>query len=150
MIQVQTQVLIKDNSGLLRGKCINSITAPNTTAKVGHAIKVTITKAKSKASPIISKAKQQSRLFQRSSKGSLQTLLVIQTKKPIIRYDGSTVKFNTNSAVSVGLKASSSKQRLQLGFKRINSTVPFELKNKVHWQAFGPTLNLIKLAKSLL
>lgn len=149
MIQVQTQIVIKDNSGFLRGKCINSMTPAATAAKVGNAIKVSITKAKAKATAGTAMRKGPGKQQAHSSKGSLQTLLIIQTKKPIIRYDGSTVKFNCNSGVSVGLNPGSNKQRLQFGFKRINSTVPFELKNKVHWQAFGGTLNLIKLAKSL-
>lgn len=160
MIQVQTKILIKDNSGLLQGKCINTSrnNSANSAAKVGHVVKVSITKAKSKANALRKQGvparkaagKQQNRDL--STKGSLQTLLLIQTKKPLIRYDGSSVKFNTNSAVCVVLKAATgtaSKQRLQLGFKRINSTLPFELKNKVHWQTFGGTLNVIKLAKSL-
>lgn len=162
MINVKTKIFIKDNSGLLVAKCINTRTngRANNAAKVGHVVKVTITKAKSKASTLRKQEtrkaanKQQNRDL--SAKGSLQTLLLIQTKKPVIRYDGSSVKFNTNSALCVHLKAArgaatvTTKQHLVLGFKRINSCLPFELKNKVYWQAFGGTINLIKLAKSLI
>ena len=52
-----------------------------------------------------------------SSKGNIENLLIIQTNKPIYRYDGSIVKFNYNCGVSVGFKGPLKKRRLQLGFK---------------------------------
>lgn len=131
MIQNQTKILIKDNSGILKGRCINS---GKQHQGVGMRVKIAISKAK-----IITK--------QKSVKHSgLQDLLLIQTKKAIIRNDGSTITFNGNKAVCVSL---SSKTKLQLAFKRINTTVPFELKKSNSLQSQGPH-NLMKLAKNLI
>lgn len=144
MLQPRSNISIKDNSGLIRGKII-----PNrvlTKCKIGHSVKVTVTRAKSKASLKGSKTGLKQPM---SAKGQLQDLIIIQTRKQLQRYDGSTIKFDTNSGVSINFKGGQRK-RLQLGFKRINTSVPFELKK--HRSSFNHafSFNLIKLAKNLL
>lgn len=140
MLQNQTKILIKDNSGLLQGKIINI--SGTRKAKVGNKLKVTIMRAKLKNN--MGKNVKPGKLP--VLRGKLQDLLVIQTKKKINRYDGSSLKFNSNCGVCVNL----SKKRLQFGFKRINTCVPFELKNNKHWQAFKGSYNLMKLAKNFI
>ena len=140
MIQVKTEILIKDNSGFQQGTCINCQPRKKG-AKVGHSLKVAITKSKRAL-----RAMPRSSI---SSKEVLQNLLVIQTRKPIMRLDGSTIKFNWNCGVSISFKKAP-KNRLQLGFKRINTVLPFELRKRSHWQQFQGTFNIIKLAKNLI
>ena len=131
MIQNQSKIVIKDNSGLLLGRCIN---ARKPYASVGSRIKVAVLKAKS-----ITKRKNESN----SSRNKLlQDLVLIQTKRIIIRNDGSTVKFNENRGVCVSKGRGG---KLQLGFKRINSSVALELK-----QSQKTNANLVKFAKGLI
>lgn len=132
MIQNQTEISIKDNSGLLLGRCINA-GKPGVVPTVGHRIKVTVLKSKA-----ITKRKG-------SKRGTLQDLLLIQTKKLICRYDGSTLRFNGNKGVCV----SGSGTKLQYGFKRINTAVTVELK-KSHTLMSGYSSNIMKLAKNIL
>lgn len=47
------------------------------------------------------------------TKNELKDVIIIQTKKPIMRLDGSTLTFGMNSAVTVNLK----KKSFHLGFK---------------------------------
>lgn len=132
MIRNQSELLIKDNSGILKGRCINIGKSPF--RAIGDFIKISITRSKS------------SRLSKNKNIRSnlVQDLLIIQTKKPIIRYDGSTIKFNQNCGVCVNLNVGKG-MRLQLGFKRIKTTVPFELKGRIKQGSH----NFIKLGKNL-
>jgi len=130
MIQTQTKIIIKDNSGILRGRCIN--TRHKKPKGIGNHVSVAVTKTK---------AHRQTH-FKTSA---CQDLLIIQTKKAVHRYDGSSVQFNVNTGVCVVLND----HKLQLGFKRINTTVPFELKKQNHIKLGQGSSNLIKLAKNL-
>jgi ribosomal protein L14 len=123
-IQTRTEIIIKDNSGLLKGRVINC----KANATVGSKLKLAITKTKSK---------------DQASKKKLQDVLIIQTKKPLIRLDGSTVSFSNNSAVTINL----TRFKLVLGFKRIPSCVPFEV--KCSKSDFKGGANIIKLARAL-
>ena len=140
MIQPKTKILIKDNSGFLKGYCINTYPR-NKGAKVGHCLKVAITKSKNPFS--------QPSLTRSTPKDSLTHLLIIQTKSPITRHDGSIIRFNSNTGVCIVFKKTF-KNRIQLGFRRINTALPFELRKRSHWQSFQGTFNIIKLAKSLI
>jgi len=125
-LQTRSKITIKDNSGLMRGRVINAM--PNAT--LCSKLKLVITKRKSKPQKT-------------KSRNKLQDVLVIQTKRPVLRFDGSTIRFNSNSAVVVNLN----KNTLVLGFKRVNTCVPFEIKHTLKEK--GST-NIIKLAKALL
>lgn len=139
VIQTQTQILIKDNSGLFKGRCINKRT--KSYQKIAGHITVAVTKVKA-----LSKRKGSG-----SRPGHKQDLIIIQTKKPLIRYDGSTIRFHTNCGVCINATHSGSKPKrsgsAQLGFKRIQTTVPFELKTGFQGAKNGH--HLIKLAKTL-
>ena len=80
-----------------------------------------------------------------SMMSQLQDALIIQTNCRISRYDGSGLRFNSNSGVAVSLN----KRKLVLGFKRITSCVPFEIKRVNSQSAFKGSYNIMKLAKSL-
>jgi ribosomal protein L14 len=141
MIQTKTKILIKDNSDFLNANCINSNIKRSAT--VGSCIKVSVSKMKPGSSLSISSKTE-------NAKQSLQNLLIVQTKAPILRADGSSLHFNCNSGVSILLKKAGTKRQHQLGFKRINTAVPFELKNKGYMQKLKGVPNVIKLAKHLL
>lgn len=153
MIQTQTKIVIKDNSDFLQGKCINyTPRIARGAATIGDLIKVTILKTKKSKSPI---SRALNTTTGAKGKSSLQDLLIIQTKKPIYRKDGSTVKFDFNCGVCISFKGITSsiggvgKKRLQLGFKRINTTTTLELKNftRAPLHQFKGAYNLIKLSK---
>ena len=132
MIQNQTKISIKDNSGLLLGRCINA-GKQGVVPTLGQRVKVTVLKSKA-----ITKRKG-------SKRGALQDLLLVQTKKSICRNDGSTLKFNGNKGVCV----SGSGTKFQYGFKRINTAVTVELKKSLG-QYGGYGTNIMKLAKNIL
>lgn len=129
MIQNQTEILVKDNSGVLKGRCINK---GKRYASAGARIKVAVLKTKA--------AYKQKKAFK---KNALQDLLLIQTKKALIRHDGSTLTFNGNKGVCI----TQGQRGLQLGFKRINTAVPFEVKQSSAFKQGLSAKNLIKLAK---
>jgi ribosomal protein L14 len=143
MIQTKTKILIKDNSDFFKASCINS--GVKRSATVGSCIKVSVSKMKPGSS--LSTSLKNNAL---EAKQSLQNLLIVQTKAPILRADGSSLHFNFNSGVSILLKKAGTKRQHQLGFKRINTAVPFELKNKEYIQRLKGVPNVIKLAKHLL
>lgn len=151
MIQTQTKIKIKDNGDFLQGQCINFAKKKiKKAAKIGHCVKVSVTKVKPTA--LYSQdSKKSATGSKRTSmlnikKNSLQDVLLVQVKAPTLRKDGSTIQFYSNCGVCVVFKP----KQHQLGFKRVNTTVPFELKNKVYAQRFKAAYNVIKVAKNLL
>nr|YP_010003065.1 ribsomal protein L14 [Ulva sp. TM637]AZP40089.1 ribsomal protein L14 [Ulva sp. TM637] len=153
MIQTQTKITIKDNSDFLQGQCIN-FSKKNTkkAARIGHCVKVSISKIKPTAlySQEYKKAAGGKTSMVNIKKNSLQDLLLVQVKAPTCRKDGSTIQFYSNCGVCVVFKKAGANKQHQLGFKRVNTTVPFELKNKVYAQKFKAAYNVIKVAKNLL
>lgn len=150
MIQTQTKITIKDNSDFLEGQCINYVKKNiKKAAKIGHCVKVSISKVKPTGlhSQEYKKAGGGKTSMVNIKKNSLQDLLIVQVKAPTRRKDGSTIQFNSNCGVCVIFKPL---KQHQLGFKRVNTTVPFELKNKVYAQKFKAAYNVIKVAKNLL
>lgn len=149
MIQAQTKILIKDNSDLLEGTCINSYQkTTKKAAKVGNCVKASIKKVKSNFAHRNTSGKSTN--TGAVGKKRLNDLLIIQTKRSISRKDGSTIQFSKNCGVSIIFKKSGSKKQHLLGFKRISTTVPFELKNKMYGQRFKAAYNIIKVAKNLI
>ena len=143
MIQTKTKIVIKDNSDFLKANCINSLLGGG--AKVGSCVKVSILKMKSGSNESISLKNASV-----NTRRPLKSTLIVQTRAPIIRADGSSLHFNSNSGVSISLKKTGIRKQHQLGFKRINTAVPFELKNKEYTQKLKGVPNVIKLAKHLL
>ena len=85
MIQVQTELLVADNTGAKRVECIKVLGGSKRRyASIGDIIVVAVKDA-------ISKGKVK--------KGSVHKAVVVRTKQGIFRDDGSKVKFDNNAAV---------------------------------------------------
>jgi len=131
MLQAQSHLYIKDNSASMAGRCINTHGKP--WCAVGDTCTVAITKAKKALGLKTNKVSK------------TQQLLILQTKKAFRRPDGSFVKFSANAAAVYNITKKTSST---LGFKRINTSVAFELK-KTNKKIFSGK-NLIKLAKKVI
>ena len=87
MIQMQTNLLVADNSGARRVQCIKVLGgSKRRTASVGDVIVVTVKEAIPRG---------------RVKKGELHRAVVVRTKKEIRRIDGSTIRFDSNAAVLI-------------------------------------------------
>tara|TARA_B100000745_G_scaffold3229_1_gene2782 strand:- start:285 stop:653 length:369 start_codon:yes stop_codon:yes gene_type:complete len=85
MIQVQTELMVADNTGAKRIECIKVLGGSKRRyASVGDTIVVAIKEAMPKG---------------KVKKGTVHRAVVVRTKKGIYREDGSKVKFDTNAAV---------------------------------------------------
>lgn len=85
MIQMETILQSGDNSGAKRLKCIKVLGgSKKLTADVGDIIVVSVKEALPNS---------------RVKKGSTQKAVVIRTRSPINRKDGSTIRFDENAAV---------------------------------------------------
>jgi large subunit ribosomal protein L14 len=90
MIQMQTNLDVADNSGARRVQCIKVLGgSKRRTASVGDVIVVTVKEAIPRG---------------RVKKGELHRAVIVRTKKDIRRDDGSTIRFDSNSAVLVDPK----------------------------------------------
>ena len=85
MIQVQTELSVADNTGAKSVECIKVLGGSKRRyASVGDSIVVSVKEA-------IPNGKVK--------KGTVQKAIVVRTKYPILRNDGSKVKFDNNAAV---------------------------------------------------
>jgi|TARA_Y100001001_G_scaffold14340_1_gene12733 large subunit ribosomal protein L14 len=85
MIQVQTELSVADNTGAKIVECIKVLGGSKRRyASVGDSIVVSVKEA-------IPNGKVK--------KGTVQKAIVVRTKYPILRNDGSKVKFDNNAAV---------------------------------------------------
>ena len=85
MIQVQTELSVADNTGAKIVECIKELGGSKRRyASVGDSIVVSVKEA-------IPNGKVK--------KGTVQKAIVVRTKYPILRNDGSKVKFDNNAAV---------------------------------------------------
>ena len=85
MIQVQTELMVADNTGARRVECIKVLGGSKRRyAGVGDLIVISVKDA-------IPKGKVK--------KGSVHKAVVVRTKKEIFRDDGSKVQFDTNAVV---------------------------------------------------
>jgi len=90
MIQMQTNLDIADNSGARRVQCIKVLGGSHRRyAGIGDIIKVSIKEA-------IPRGKVK--------KGDVYTAVVVRTAKGVRRKDGSTIRFDGNSAVLLNSK----------------------------------------------
>ena len=90
MIQVQTELMVADNTGAKKVECIKVLGGSKRRyASIGDIIKVSVKEA-------IPKGKVK--------KGSVHNAVVVRVKKGIHREDGSKVKFDNNAAVLVDEK----------------------------------------------
>ncbi len=87
MIQAESKLLVADNSGARRVKCIRVLGGSRRrVASVGDVIVVAISEAMPNA---------------RVKKGEVRRAVVVRTKKSIGRPDGSCIRFDENAAVLV-------------------------------------------------
>jgi large subunit ribosomal protein L14 len=90
MIQMQTNLDVADNSGARRVQCIKVLGGSHRRyAAIGDIIKVSIKEA-------IPRGKVK--------KGDVYTAVVVRTAKGVRRKDGSTIRFDNNSAVLLNSK----------------------------------------------
>lgn len=134
MIQQKTKLTLKDNSGFLNGVCINTPAKWQTLAGLVTLALIQRKKAKLKLTGAKSKPNK-----------NLTHAVLIQTKKSWVRYDGSSLKFNTNGCATLAHSGGRGDKKLMLGFKRISTVVPFELKKSHNLRQSN--VNLIKLAR---
>ncbi len=87
MIQTESKLLVADNSGARRVKCIRVLGGSRRRfASVGDVIVVAVSEAMPNA---------------RVKKGEIRRAVVVRTKKTIGRRDGSSISFDENAAVLV-------------------------------------------------
>ena len=85
MIQVQTELLVADNTGAKRVECIKVLGgSKKRCAGVGDLIVISVKEALPNG---------------KVKKGSVHKAVVVRTKKEIFRKDGSKVQFDNNSVV---------------------------------------------------
>ncbi len=109
MIQMQTNLDVADNSGARRVQCIKVLGgSKRRTASVGDVIVVSVKEAIPRG---------------RVKKGDVLRAVVVRTRFPVRRQDGSTIRFDTNAAVLIN------KQQEPIG-TRIFGPVVRELRAK--------------------
>ena len=109
MIQVQTEMLVADNTGAKRIECIKVLGGSHRRyARVGDIIKVSVKEA-------IPRGKVK--------KGQVMNAVVVRTRKGVRRQDGSLIKFDDNAAVLLNA------QNAPIG-TRIFGPVTRELRNE--------------------
>ena len=87
MIQAESKLLVADNSGARRVKCIRVLGGSRRrVASIGDVIVVAVSEAMPNA---------------RVKKGEVRRAVVVRTKKSIGRPDGTFIKFDENAAVLV-------------------------------------------------
>ena len=87
MIQMQTSLVVADNSGAKRAEMINSIGgSTGTTASIGDKIKVTVKEASPDGT---------------AKKGKVYSAVIVRTRKEVRRKDGTYIRFDDNAAVLI-------------------------------------------------
>ena len=122
MIQMQSNLMVADNSGARRVQCIKVLGgAKRRYASVGDVIVVSIKEAIPKG---------------RVKKGDVRKAVVVRVSKDIQRADGTAIRFDTNAAVLINNNGE------PIG-TRIFGPVPRELRAKNH-------MKIISLAPEVL
>lgn len=86
MIQVQSRLNVADNTGARSVMCIRVLKTKRDYAKVGEVIKVTVKEAQPHGMV---------------KEGDVLEAVVVRTKAPIRRADGSILRFDSNAAVII-------------------------------------------------
>jgi large subunit ribosomal protein L14 len=86
MIQVQSRLNVADNTGARSVMCIRVLKTKRSYAKVGEVIKVTVKEAQPHGMV---------------KEGDVLEAVVVRTKAPILRKDGSVLRFDSNAAVII-------------------------------------------------
>ena len=100
MIQVQTELLVADNTGAKKIECIKVLGGSKRRyASIGDTIVIAVKEAIPKGK--VKKGSVHKAVVVRVKKGSVHKAVVVRVKKGIHRDDGSKVKFDNNAAVLV-------------------------------------------------
>jgi large subunit ribosomal protein L14 len=83
MIQQSSKILIIDNSGAKIGKCI-TVLGKKKVGKIGDTVVLTIKKVRANS---------------KIKRSSIKKGLIVRTKFPVLRRDGSQICFNQNAAI---------------------------------------------------
>jgi large subunit ribosomal protein L14 len=86
MIQVESRLQVADNSGARSVMCIRVLRTKRSYAKVGEVIKVTVKEAQPNAA---------------IKSGEVCEAVIVRTAAPILRKDGSVLRFDNNAAVLI-------------------------------------------------
>ena len=87
MIQVQTELMVADNTGARRVECIKVLGgSKRKTAQIGDTIVVTVKEAIPRG---------------RVKKGDVLKAVIVRTAKGILRNDGTAIRFDGNAAVLI-------------------------------------------------
>jgi LSU ribosomal protein L14P len=122
MIQMQSNLMVADNSGAKRVMCIKVLGGSKRRyATVGDTIVVSIKEAMPKG---------------RVKKGDVKKAVIVRVSKDIRRRDGSVIRFDTNAAVLVN------NQNEPIG-TRIFGPVPRELRAKNHMKIVSLALEVV-------
>jgi large subunit ribosomal protein L14 len=109
MIQMQTRLMVADNSGALEVQCVKVLGgSKRRTATVGDVIIVSVKRATPRG---------------KTKKGTVQRAVIVRTAKPLLRADGSAIRFDKNAVVLIN------KQNEPIG-SRIFGPVTRELRGK--------------------
>jgi large subunit ribosomal protein L14 len=126
MIQMQTTLDVADNSGARKVMCIKVLGGSHRrTAKIGDIIVVSVKEAIPRG---------------RVKKGEVQQAVIVRTRAPLRRADGSVIRFDTNAAVLIN------KQDEPIG-TRIFGPVTRELRDAGEGKSF---MRIISLAPEVL
>ena len=110
MIQMQTRLMVADNSGALEVQCVKVLGgSKRRTASVGDVIIVSVKRATPRG---------------KTKKGTVQRAVIVRTAKPLLRADGSAIRFDRNAVVLIN------KQGEPIG-TRIFGPVTRELRGKL-------------------
>jgi large subunit ribosomal protein L14 len=111
MIQVGSQLSVADNSGAKKVECIKVLNkTKQRVGQVGEFILISVKELTQKQT-------------QKVKKGQIFQAVILETKAPLTRKDGSSLKFQRNTALLL------SPQLSPLG-TRIQGFVPYELRQK--------------------
>ena len=111
MIQVQTELMVADNTGAKKIECIKVLGGSKRRyASIGDTIVVAVKEA-------IPKGKVK--------KGTVHKAVIVRTRKELKRVDGSTIKFDSNAAVLINA------QKAPIG-TRVFGPVTRELRDGKH------------------
>ncbi|KAJ1985581.1 54S ribosomal protein L38, mitochondrial [Dimargaris cristalligena] len=93
MIQLKSYLNVIDNTGALVAECIRTLNNTKV-ARVGDEIVVAVKKARS-----VSDSSLSSTAASKIRKGDVRRALIVRTKSPIARPDGSNIRFDDNACI---------------------------------------------------
>lgn len=128
MLQTLSNIKVIDNSGGKEGHCIRILRGKKS-ASIGDTIVVSLRK-------ITKLPKKAGLKVRKVSLGKIYRMFVLQTKKEVIRSNGSYIKFTNNAGILLN------KQNQPIG-NRIKGLFPLELRDSTYLKTMSLGPNLI-------